>query len=46
MALKDWFEPQSTGPTLKSGPVRVGSLLNEPRSGVAYYPPNASVPWK
>ncbi len=39
MALKDWFEPQSTGPALKSGPVRVGWFLNEQRSGVVYYPP-------
>ncbi|MEM6619234.1 MAG: hypothetical protein AAF631_08035 [Pseudomonadota bacterium] len=39
MALKDWFDDGSSRPNLKSGPVRVGWLLNEPRSGVVYYPP-------
>jgi hypothetical protein len=39
MALKDWFESQNSHPAPRSGPVRVGWLLNEPRSGVVYYPP-------
>ena len=40
MALKDWFEPKPTDAApLKSGPVRVGWLLTETRSGVVYAPP-------
>ena len=39
MALKDWFDPEPQQPALRSGPVRVGWLLNEKRSGVVYYPP-------
>ena len=40
MALKDWFDtPQEGAVALKSGPVRVGWFLNEPRSGVVYPPP-------
>ena len=39
MALKDWFDPEPQQPALRSGPVRVGWVLNEKRSGVVYYPP-------
>ncbi|MCP5072473.1 MAG: hypothetical protein GY947_04155 [Rhodobacteraceae bacterium] len=40
MALKDWFDEQETpAPAPRSGPVQVGWLLTEPRSGVIYPPP-------
>jgi len=40
MALSDWFkeDDQNTAP-LRSGPVQIGWLLSEPKSGVVYYPP-------
>ena len=40
MALKHWFDnPDQNAPQLRSGPVRVGWLLSETRSGVVYAPP-------
>lgn len=39
MALRHWFDPPAAPAPLKSGPVQVGWLLNEPRSGVVYAPP-------
>lgn len=40
MALKHWFEtPDAKAEPRRTGPVRVGWLLNEPRSGVVYAPP-------
>ena len=40
MALKHWFDDKQTpGEPQRSGPVRVGWLLTEPRSGVVYPPP-------
>ena len=40
MALKNWFDTPPNGHVkLNTGPVRVGWLLSEPRSGVVYFPP-------
>ncbi len=40
MALNDWFKPEDQCPVKhKSGPVQIGWLLSEPRSGVVYSPP-------
>lgn len=39
MALEDWFKPEETKQAPRSGTVQVGWMLNEPRSGVVYYPP-------
>lgn len=40
MALKNWFETAPPNkPSNKTGPVRIGWLLNEPKSGVVYFPP-------
>ena len=40
MALKDWFEPQTQETAAaRTGPVQIGWLLNEPRSGVVFPAP-------
>jgi hypothetical protein len=41
MALKDWFKDQEeqSGCPHRSGPVQVGWLLTDPKSGVVYFPP-------
>ena len=38
MALSDWFDDQTPAPE-RSGPVQIGWLLTETKSGVVYYPP-------
>jgi len=40
MALQDWFNEEEKCPvSQKTGPVQIGWLLTEPRSGVIYPPP-------
>jgi len=40
MALSDWFKEEDQNATpQRSGPVQIGWLLSEPKSGVVYYPP-------
>lgn len=40
MALSDWFkDPPESGPQKAAGTAQVGWLLNDPKSGVVYFPP-------